>query len=825
MKVTNVFDYSATCRKVNDTRICTNEDFERILNDGVVAENCKKYAAEIARIEKIEDEKVRKSEKEIASTRYKESLPVAMFHAHFVEHHRANDNAVASPWCMMDYDHLDDPTSFFYKYFCPLMNEGKIISPLAFISPSGRGLKLLVQKPAGLSVKQTMNWVGELSGQMNFDHTQDLARCCFLVPKENIIMSDTDKLFAPEIDEFVVEGLSVEPEESSLLTQEVAETKPASTDAVALTETSATKVKVPRYYRGILLEDLINAYWKVNYGGRTPQQGDRDTLTYELALALRVVTDNNVELLNEVIPCYDGFTPEQKLKCIKSACSKPITLMPRRLRDAINSLQSPAAEAVKVDLAELEIEENEQFVVDLIKEGFDGELPNGMKQAFENMPDNMLMAGITVTGPLVGALSTKVELDVHGDMRHLNQFNYLVGEPGSDKSRVEEVLNILKTPFAKHDEESNKVDEAYHEALRNCKNKKDQPKDPRVKYYCIGGRTSVTCIEDRLLLLGGEHGWMYLPEADILTSSKKRTFNSDLSALLRVAYDGGEFTQHYANERGRIQIPQVHLNGAVCTTPDGLHRALGQDVMNGEVFRTLIAETPDNTFAPLSKRTHHSEESKQLLVKVAYALRNVNGQIVLDELEKSSNVWLESVRKATMKNDDRVGARFRIRIVVSTMRLTCSMMLLQYVSNLVQQLDYCEGELPEWADGCKTAEQYLLAHPGIAERVLNDNLTPGWINFFNLCCDYYYNILLKYFRDSAESEMKNSHYKSSSNGRVIVGGNDSFFDKLNKVFTLADAANLRPDDNYDTVKSMVRNWKKYGWVKKVDRSTYEKIAA
>ena len=292
-----------------------------------------------------------------------------------------------------------------------------------------------------------------------------------------------------------------------------------------------------------------------------------------------------------------------------------------------------------------------------------------------------------------------------------------------------------------------------------------------------------------------------------------------------MSYDGAKFIQQYANERGRIEIPHVHLNGAICTTPDGIQRALGQDTMNGEMFRTLIAETPDNTFAPLSKRTHHSEEAKEVLVKVAHALRKMKGSITLEKLEQASMEWLEGVRKTTMKNDDRVAARFRIRIPVSTMRLTCSLMLTQMATDLVEQLDYCETALPDWADGCKTAEQYLMAHPDATERLLTGYQNPGWLNFFKICCDYYYGILLKYFRNNAEREMKNNSYKISSNGRINSGSNDTFFDRLPAVFTIADAANIRPDVDYLVVKSMIINWKNSGIIRKVDRGTYEKVAS
>ena len=68
----------------------------------------------------------------------------------------------------------------------------------------------------------------------------------------------------------------------------------------------------PDDYHGIPFKDIIAKYWEVNNRGFEPTQGDRDTLTYQLACDLRHICGRSFEWLDQVIPCYDGFPIEEK---------------------------------------------------------------------------------------------------------------------------------------------------------------------------------------------------------------------------------------------------------------------------------------------------------------------------------------------------------------------------------------------------------------------------------------------------------------------------------------------------------------------------------
>ena len=61
----------------------------------------------------------------------------------------------------------------------------------------------------------------------------------------------------------------------------------------------------PSEYHGIPFATILKKYWEVNNGGYEPTEGDRDTLTFQLASDLRHICGKSFEWLDQVIPCYE----------------------------------------------------------------------------------------------------------------------------------------------------------------------------------------------------------------------------------------------------------------------------------------------------------------------------------------------------------------------------------------------------------------------------------------------------------------------------------------------------------------------------------------
>ena len=104
-------------------------------------------------------------------------------------------------------------------------------------------------------------------------------------------------------------------------------------------QTQDSQSQYPKDYHGIPFEVILKKYWELNNKGFEPTEGDRDTLTYQLASDLRHICGRNAQWLDQVIPCYDGFPLEEKRAKIANALSSKYEGMPQRLRIVLDELE------------------------------------------------------------------------------------------------------------------------------------------------------------------------------------------------------------------------------------------------------------------------------------------------------------------------------------------------------------------------------------------------------------------------------------------------------------------------------------------------------
>ena len=108
---------------------------------------------------------------------------------------------------------------------------------------------------------------------------------------------------------------------------------------------SVSESRFPATYHGFRFEDILRTYWLLNNYGHEPVQGDRDTLTYQLACDLRHICGNDFDWLNAVIPCYDGFPQAQKEEKIRNALASTFNAMPTRMNRVLEYLEKQAVSA------------------------------------------------------------------------------------------------------------------------------------------------------------------------------------------------------------------------------------------------------------------------------------------------------------------------------------------------------------------------------------------------------------------------------------------------------------------------------------------------
>lgn len=216
--------------------------------------------------------------------------------------------------------------------------------------------------------------------------------------------------------------------QGSLKGQEFQNSRKTSQDSSSSSSSSAN-------YLGIPYSEIIRKWWQMYNDGQEPVRSNRNTLTFELAVNLRHICGFDGNLMAQIIPCYDGFSEQEKMACIHSALNEKITQMPKRLKDLLSVIrQERMKQGAKVGES---AEENEALVNALDEANAQDEMfyfnalpkmPQGVRDSINAVGPPLAMPVITAICPVIGMLATGVKVSVHGKMNSLNLISYIAGD-------------------------------------------------------------------------------------------------------------------------------------------------------------------------------------------------------------------------------------------------------------------------------------------------------------------------------------------------------------------------------------------------------------
>ena len=578
----------------------------------------------------------------------------------------------------------------------------------------------------------------------------------------------------------------------------------------------ATQNKYPIDYHGIPFTDIIRKYWEVNNRGFEPTQGDRDTLTYQLACDLRHICGRNFEWLDQVIPCYDGFPPEEKRAKIKSALASEFNGFPQRLRNVLNALEKCTVEPTLLctpDDDDAAANSTLSTLNSSLKR-----LPQGIRESIDAVGPQLAMPVVTAICPCIGALATGVTLDVHGQKKGLNLIAYIAGDFASGKGGIDPVVEAWMSEVQALDDMYTQQEEEWRKKKKASVNKKEQPEEPVLPIRNLTLNNTVANLAQQLANTEGKHAFSFTPEADTV-AQKWKTAMSDFSVMLRQSYDGSKYDRRARSvDAVNVHIKHLLWNVTMCGTPDALYRVV-PNYTDGFQSRIAVARTPDNTFAPLEdKPPVLTDRQRDRIQQIAHLLPLMYGEVVLPKLEAKGREWVERIRLETMKNDDRTRARQRIRVCVTAQRMVCCMMLCKVCETLIQK------------HGLTGAETKLKQQPGLWKEMLLKAQTPAMLEVYDVIADSLLENALYFFRDRIENAFRSRDYAGGQYGeRQKRGKNDSIFERLDILFTFEQAmqhtvAVKGANTTQNTVRQMLKNWRKQGLIVREENGKYRKMS-
>lgn len=578
-------------------------------------------------------------------------------------------------------------------------------------------------------------------------------------------------------------------------------------------------------YLGIPYSEIISKWWQMYNDGHEPVRSNRNTLTFELAVNLRHICGFDRNLMDQIIPCYDGFPEQEKMSCINSALNEKITQMPKRLKDVLAALRQ---EKLKQGASNATADAESEALVNALDEAnakdemfyFNAlpKMPQGVRDSINAVGPPLAMPVITAICPAIGMLATGVKVAVHGKMNSLNLISYIAGDFASGKGSIDPVVDAWTSEVKQMDKMYQQQEDEWRAKKRAAKNKKEQPEEPKLPVRCLTLNNTVANLAERLANTEGKHAFSFTPEADTV-AQKWKSAMSDFSVMLRQAYDGTSYEREARSaEAVNVHIDRLLWNVVMCGTPDALYRVVN-NYTDGFQSRIVVARTPDNTFTPLTDNLFVLTDSQcEHIHQIAHLLPLMEGEVELPKLEAKGRDWLEQIRLETMKNDDKVKARQRFRICPTTMRMMTCIMLCKVAETLIQK------------HGFQGAEKQLKLNPLLWKEMIVKMQTPTMLAAFNILADYQLENALYFFRSRIEDAFSSKSYcGQSAYDRTRRGRNDSIFERLDVTFSFEQAlqqsiAVKGANVTREVVRQMLKNWKRQGLIGVLPDMRYQKFS-
>ena len=672
---------------------------------------------------------------------------------------------------------------------------------------AGKGYHIAFRRKPELSQEENLRWASQLLGVQYDKGAKDITRVFFTPPCEELLFVDKELFDNSEMVNTEVVPVKEKNTEAE---------KVKNTDSAEQSDSSLFTLRSSLSYLGIPYADIIRKWWAMYNDSQEPMRSNRNTLTFELAVNLRHICGFDRQLLDSIIPCYDGFPEAEKRACIDSALSEKRTQMPKRLKDVLLALRQERITGADGEQAETDgideaLAQDELFYYNSLPR-----MPQGVKDSIDAVGPALALPVLTAICPAIGMLATGVKVDVHGKMNSLNLISYIAGDFASGKGSIDPVVEEWTHEVKAMDKMYQQQEEEWRARKRAAKNKKEQPEEPKLPVRCLTLNNTVANLAERLANTNGQHAFSFTPEADTV-AQKWRSAMSDFSVMLRQAYDGTSYEREARSaEAVNVHIDRLLWNVVMCGTPDALYRVV-TNYTDGFQSRIAIARTPDNTFTPLTENLYVlTEKQRERIRQIAHLLPLMQGEVVLPKLEAKGRQWLEQVRLETMKNDDKVKARQRFRICPTTMRMMTCLMLCRVAAQLIDR------------HGLAGAETRLKQQPGLWKELIVKQQQPSFLAAFDVLADYQIDNALHFFRDRIEAAFSSRDYSGqSTTERTRRGRNDSIFERLDTTFSFEQAlqhsiAVKGAGTSRNTVRQMLKNWRKQGLVSFEPNNSFRK---
>ncbi len=352
-------------------------------------------------------------------------------------------------------------------------------------------------------------------------------------------------------------------------------------------------------YNGFSFKEMIDKYWELFNDGKIPVEGDRNALTFELALTLRSICGYKLEKLLSVIPNYwnKKDDPEAVRKenerewqqTIENALKEPRKGMSLRLKQVLSGLKS--ASAIKACGGTITTPPPLPL-----------RLPPLIRLLTKNVPPLYKPAVASTVFPALGAHMHGTKFRYWDNVDHESTFmNVLIGGQSIGKGSIGKPIEYIMEDIRQRDIPNRQREADWKQKNPNAK----QKKDPRPTDICIQMLIDnlTDAVFNQRIVDANNNGERFIytkvDEIEALKKVTSRNTADDVGLLIRKAFDNSLAGQERVGADSVSGIAPLRWNFNASTTPPNARKFFYKMVNDGTLSRldiaTIIREEDDDS--------------------------------------------------------------------------------------------------------------------------------------------------------------------------------------------------------------------------------------
>ena len=363
----------------------------------------------------------------------------------------------------------------------------------------------------------------------------------------------------------------------------------------ATSGSAPTREGYPKDYHGIPFDEILRKYWEVNNNGFEPTEGDRDTLTFQLASDLRHICGRSFEWLDQVIPCYDGFPLDEKRQKIRNALQSKYEGMPQRLRDTLAALRVPngvtATDGIEAPSGAVGGASGDDRGAPALPK----RLPQLIQLLTSKTPDVYQPAVSHAVFPALATHLCGVRFPYTDNVEHeATLMNCLMASTGAGKGCIDEPIRHIMADIKRRDEENAQREAEWKKDCQRKGANKDRMVRPEgLVIQIIDPDMTKPALVTRMDEAEGHFVYVKLNELDLFEQLRGQTGKQHFQ-LMCLAFDpGAEYGQTRVGIQSVTARPVCRFNWNACTTILKGRRFFSRVLTDGPISRINFCTIPE----------------------------------------------------------------------------------------------------------------------------------------------------------------------------------------------------------------------------------------